>query len=295
MNAPTRPALRWHGGKWKLAPWIIAHFPKHRVYVEPFGGAASVLVRKPRAYAEVYNDLDADLVNLFGILRDAPRATRLIEALKLTPFARDEFEAAYVDTDDALDRARRMIVRSFMGFGSDGTNSEWRTGFRANSNRSGTTPAHDWWNYPDCLAAIVERFSGVTIENRDACDCMQQHDVPNALHYVDPPYLHATRSTKSRRKSNGGVAAYRHELSDDDHGRLLSVVRSLERGVVLSGYPHPMYDSALAAWRRDDIAAHADGARDRTEVLWINPKAAADLAREGRAVKQIEIFNKASA
>lgn len=70
-----RPVLRYHGGKWKLANWIISMFPKHRVYVEPFGGGASVLMQKPRSYAEVYNDKWDVVVNVFQCLR-APRVRR---------------------------------------------------------------------------------------------------------------------------------------------------------------------------------------------------------------------------
>jgi len=268
MTSVTRPVLRWHGGKWKLAPWIISYFPPHRVYVEPFGGAASVLLRKPRTYGEVYNDLDGDVVNLFRVLRDPAAAERLIEQLRVTPFARDEFKLAYEISEDPVEAARRLVILSYMGFGSNGHNRATKTGFRANSNRSGTTPAHDWANFPTRLPPIVERLRGVVIENRDAMKVMAQHDSDETLHYVDPPYVWETRSQAMHRDG-----CYAHEMTEADHARLLEFLPTLEGAVILSGYPHATYDTALEGWHRVETHAHADGALDRVEVLWLNAKA----------------------
>jgi DNA adenine methylase len=269
---PPRPILRWHGGKWLLAPWIISHFPEHRVYVEPYGGAWSVGFRKQRTYAEVWNDLDGELVNLFQVLRCPRRKAQLVAQIELTPFARAEFEAAYRPARGSVERARRLIVRSFMGHGSDGASGVYRTGFRANSNRSGSTPAIDWCNLPASIAIAAERLRGVVIESRPALQVMAAHDGPDTLHFVDPPYLIETRARANRRPDNGGV--YRHELSDDDHRELLTFLRGLRGFVVLSGYPSELYDQALDGWTVVDRAALADGALPRVERLWINPACA---------------------
>lgn len=255
-----RPILRWHGGKWILARWIISHLPAHRTYVEPFGGAASVLLRKPVSHAEILNDLDSEVVNLFRVTRE--RGLDLRRQLELTPFSREEFRLSHQKSDDPLEQARRTVVRSFMGFGS---NAHGRvTGFRANSDRSGTTPARDWRNYPDALWAIIDRLRGVCIECRDAVLVMRAHDSRDTVHYVDPPYVPGTR--------NPG-RDYRHEMTVAQHRQLLEVLKSLQGTVVLSGYPNPLYDHALKGWRRVQRPALADGARKRTEVLWISRRA----------------------
>ncbi|HEV2747728.1 MAG TPA: DNA adenine methylase [Allosphingosinicella sp.] len=273
--APTRPVLRWHGGKWLLARWIIAHFPPHRCYVEPYGGAWSVGLLKPLSHREVYNDKDDRLVGLFRMLREPAQAAELIRRLELTPFARTEFYRAYEPSDDPIEDARRWLTRSWMGHGSDGGLSPYRTGFRASSSRSDTTSvAREWAGYPAALALAVERLRAVVIENRDAHDVMAANDAATTLHFVDPPYPLDTRS-RTNRQPGGGT--YAHELTDDDHVALLAFLKTLKGMVVLSGYPSALYDQALAGWRRVERAALADGARPRIEVLWLNPAAVARL------------------
>lgn len=260
--------MRYHGGKWKLAPWIISHFPQHRIYTEVFGGAASVLIRKPRAYAEVYNDLDGEVVNVFRVFRE--NGAELLEKLWATPFARDEFIQSYYPDENPVEQARRTVARSFMGFGSASvTNmrhvskkfSKPSTGFRANSNRSGTTPAHDWANYVDAAVNLIERLRGVTIENKDAKSILLQHDQDNALHYVDPPYVKSSRDAGSD---------YRHEMTDEQHDELSTVLLGLKGRVIISGYHSELYDNLYKGWKRVERKAMADGAAERTEVLWMN-------------------------
>ena len=273
---PKRPILRYHGGKWKLAPWIISLMPPHLIYVEPFGGGASVLMRKDRSYAEVYNDRWDTVVNVFRVMRDPEKAAKLRFQLELTPFSRTEFMEASTPSEDDVELARRTLLRSFAGFGSASTNGSFSTGFRANSNRSGTTPAHDWQHFPEGITAYVERLRGVIIENKDALEVISQHDSPRTLYFVDPPYVHATRNMQR------GNAAYACEMNDDDHRHLAEVLHDVSGMVMLCGYDCELYRELFGDWERIDKEAMADGARPRTESLWFNP-----AAFEGRAQKSI--------
>lgn len=270
---PTRPVLRYLGGKWKLAPWIMRHFPPHRVYVEAFAGAASVLLRKPRSQGECLNDINGGIVGLFKVLRDRVDAAELCRRLIATPFARAEYDLAFEVSDDPVEAARRLIVRSFMGHGSSSAISERTTGFRASMvNRGGALPAGEWPTLPPALEAVSERLQGVLIEQRPAMQIIERYDSTDALFYLDPPYLHATRSDKRRGRKM--FHAYADEMSDGDHAELLASLPAIKGMVVLSGYPSAEYDAGLRGWRREEIGTHADGALDRTEVLWINPAAA---------------------
>lgn len=249
-----------------MADWIVGLMCPHRVYVEPFGGAASVLLQKPRVYAEIYNDLDEQIVTVFRMLRERPED--LLRVLYLTPFSREEFRQAWeLALDDDLETARRVLIRASMGFGSAAAtesrpNGRIMTGFRACSNRSGTTPAQDWLNVPGEMMAVVERLRGVVIENRCALKVMKQHDSVETLHYVDPPYVMETRKDRD--------ADYRHEMTTAEHEGLLDFLLQVKGKVMLSGYECTLYTDRLKGWHVERKKTFADGAQARVECVWMN-------------------------
>lgn len=230
-------------------------------------------MRKPRSYGEVYNDLDHEVVNVFRVLQDPVRAEALRRRLDLTPFARVEFKRSYEPVTDDVDAAAKMIVRAFMGFGSASMTRMHITGFRSNSNRSGTTPAQDWASWPDNVPAFVTRLKGVVIENRQALIVMAQHDSPETLHYVDPPYVQSTRTSLANKNGNRGHY-YRHDMTDQEHEVLAEFLHGVTGMVVISGYRSGLYETLFNDWEFREREHMADGARRRREVIWLNHAAA---------------------
>jgi DNA adenine methylase len=275
-SEPRRPALRYYGGKWKIGPWIIRHFPEHYCYVEPFGGAASVLMRKAPSRIEVYNDLAGDVVNFFRVLRHWPR--ELIRAIELTPFSREEFELSMQPVEEPLERARRLHVRCWQGRGRAGVMEPggWRFAYRASRSQ---TPADDW-NNNGHLWDIAERLKRVQIENRDALEVIGRYDGEDTLFYCDPPYV---QSERCKRWASEG---YLYEMDDAGHRELGELLHQVRGYVVLSGYPSELYDELYGDWVLKEKAAVVDGGRvggrEVSECVWLSPRTSGALDRQLR-------------
>ena len=263
LHRPARPALRYFGGKWRLAPWVIGHLPPHRCYVEPFGGGASVLLRKDQVEVEVYNDLAGAVVNFFRVLRD--RGEELVAKLQLTPFALDEYAASREPTDDPVEAARRFFVRSWGGHsGVEGCARRDR-GWRRTPDRDVARQMAR--TVDEALVTAARRLRGVAIDCKDYREVLEAYDTADTLFYVDPPYVQSSRA-RWNGPSDGYGAAY--EMDDDGHRELLERLLRLRGRVVVSGYPSEMYDAALKGWARRERTSALNASSGRaTEVLWI--------------------------
>lgn len=273
-DAPTRPALRYYGGKWRLAPWIISHFPEHKNYVEPCGGAASVLLQKPRSPLETYNDLDGNVVNFFRVLRDRP--DELIRKIRLTPWARAEYELSLEPCGDELERARRYWVSLWMSM-QGGHHSKTSKTWRMTTNVIGSVPSDHPYKNTYQLSAIAKRFDGVQIDNRSAVDVIQRYDNRDALIYIDPPYV-----TDTRRQGD----IYRLETDNAFHAECANLLRQCQGYVVISGYACDLYTELYEAygWSRYDKEAQTNGGGKRIESLWLSPRTVKALNRPRQQV-----------
>jgi DNA adenine methylase len=235
-----------------------------------------VLLSKTPAPTEVYNDLDSRVVGLFRVLRDPAKAEELARRLEMTPFSREEYEEwCYADPVDEIDAAHQVVARGFMGQSSKGI---WqRSGFDTRINPDGyCSRVNALRATPDACRAVSKRLVQVVIEHDDAIRVIQRNDRPDALIYIDPPYLTAT---------GHGTRIYTHDFKASDHRKLAEAIQCLQAMVVLSGYPSELYDELFSHWQRHERQAHTDSGRARTEVIWLNPACAQALEQQSAQIR----------
>lgn len=299
-----RAPMSWYGGKASMLPILHRLVPPGgRPYCEPCAGAASLLLSREPAPVEVLNDIDGDVVNLFRCLQDRALFDDLKHRLTYTLYARSEYQRALAMLADAgtdpVSRAWATFVY-YNGTINGGTNrrpKDGRYGYAGSWARAFTPlggmaeTANKWLMRLSLLDAFRLRLQRVQIDNRDASVCLSYWDADDAVVYIDPPYVAECRSTDSQ-------AIYRHEMAADQHQALLIACLSARGAVVISGYDSPLYAPLDAAgWTRHTFSrrgtscggtrragkARADvrQAGRRTEVIWLNPRAAEAAGGEG--------------
>ena len=119
----------------------------------------------------------------------------------------------------------------------------------------------DYLSKVDKLFEFHNRLSSVIIENRNIFDLIEKYDDENVFFYLDPPYVHDTRSSGTE---------YECEMSDDDHEKLIDVMLNSKGKFLVSGYEHPIYQKLVNngwhLYKYDSVNACSD----RTECLWYN-------------------------
>ncbi len=259
-------AFGWYGGKYSHLKWLLPLLPSCHHYCEPFGGSAAVLLNRPPAAVETYNDIDGEVTNFFRVLRD--NADELIKAIALTPFSREEFYLA-LSPDAAqltpLERARLFFVRARQartGLAQTASLGRWANCKR--TSRAGMSGVVSrWLGSVDDLPDVALRLLRVQIENRPALDVINLYDSQDTLFYCDPPYVHEAR---------GDSKAYAFEMDEEAHTELAKILHKCKGKAAISGYRCTLMDSLYHDWSRYDAPVNNCHSvkQPRQEALWMN-------------------------
>lgn len=255
--------LKYPGSKWSTAEWIISNFPpgyEKMTYLEPYFGSGAVFFNKSRSVIETINDIDGNVVNLFKVIRDRPE--ELARLIHFTPWSRQEYYESYEMTGDSMEDARRFLVRMWQAIGSKTSD---RTGWRNNiQDLNGNV---DQWStkLPGRIievAARLKHINGhqVNIENQPAEKILQRYARPYVFIYADPPYEPSTRKNR----------IYKHEMTKEDHKKLLEIILQHPGPVMISGYDNDLYNDLLEGWHKETRLANCEGGQQRIEVIWMN-------------------------
>lgn len=250
--------LKYPGSKWRIANRIVSLMPEHHSYLESFFGSGAVLFNKRPSDIETINDLDNRIYTLFKVIREEPEA--LARNILLTPYSRHEYDLTFEkEPENDIDIAMQLLIQCWQGHGfrTNGYKVGWKNDVQG---REKAYALKNWNRLPDWVMKATKRLKHVQIECMPAIELIKRFKYPNVLIYADPPYLLGTRAGKQ----------YTHEMTDEDHVKLLETLLQHPGPVILSGYQSEMYDVILKDWNKTNIKSNAEGGDIRTEVIWMN-------------------------
>lgn len=230
----TVSPLIWFGGKGKQAEYILSKMPGHKVYIEPFGGAAHVISQKSRVNHEVYNDIDGIVVNF--LIQTIENTEKLIERCASIPYSRELYERYRREElpRDPFEQAVRFFYLNRSAISKGNAEEVPQTGWR-HSTSSSQNPAKGYVNACQRIRSFAKRMQGVMIERADFKTIIEKYDSEEALFYVDPPYV-------------GREKFYAGGFTLQDHYELGELLNSVKGKVVLSYYDDPIIQEMYSHW-----------------------------------------------
>ena len=217
----AKPPFPWIGGKEKIAPYILQTFPaKLAQYVEPFGGSGAVLLALPQdpSRLDIYNDLDAELVNLYSCIKECSNV--LLRELKFLPIHSRRLFEYYRDFVAHKEVYYQNVQAEIACLGDRSCFTEEQAGellpifqerlalfdvkraaayylairgsFSATVTSFGVK-GMDVENLLKLLPPVSARLKDVPLENKNALQLIRERDREDGLIYADPPYVKTER------------------------------------------------------------------------------------------------------
>lgn len=223
---PPSPIIPWIGGKRRLARHILPLFPEHTCYMEPFAGAAALYFMKPPAKAEVLNDINGDLVNLYRVVQH--HLDEFIRQFRWALSSRQLFEWAKAATSETLtdiQRAARFYYMQRLAFGGKVESRTFGTATTSGARFSRMRIEED-------LSSAHLRLARTTIEHLPWQMCIKRYDRPHTLFYCDPPYW--------------GTEGYGVEFGLSNYQEMADLARSISGRMIISVNDIPEMRAAFA-------------------------------------------------
>ncbi len=218
-NNKITPILRWMGGKSKLAATIIGKFPPHVCYLEPFCGGAAIFLRKPRSKAEVINDCNGELINLYRCIQFHPNELgRQASGMQHSRWLFDRLKSQNPSDLTDIQRAARFYAINRMAFGGRMAHPSFGYTRSTAASLSATRFQRD-------IELLTARLDKVYIENLDWADCITRYDSNDTLVYCDPPYWK--------------TAGYGLDFGIEHYAKMAQLAKSMKGKMLVSVNDHP--------------------------------------------------------